>query len=51
MEKKMLSIVATLEELQSILLGAEIHVHTDHKNLTFNSDIKNQRIFAMHSLN
>jgi hypothetical protein len=32
-DKKLLCVVATLYKFHSMLLGAELHVHTDHKNI------------------
>jgi hypothetical protein len=32
-DKELLCAIATLKEFQSMLLGAKLHIYTDHKNI------------------
>ena len=43
-DKKLLSIVMTLKEFQSMLLGAVINIHIDHKNILILGDSSQRRL-------
>jgi hypothetical protein len=43
-DKELLSVVATLQKFRSMLLGAELHVHTDHKHILSIGDSSQRRL-------
>ncbi len=43
-DKEPLCVVATLREFQSMLLGAELHIYTDHKNILNVGDLFERRL-------
>ena len=43
-DKELLCVIATLCEFCSMLLGAELHIHTDHKNILNVGDSSERRL-------
>jgi hypothetical protein len=38
-DKELLCVVVTLREFQSMLLGVELHIYSDHKNILNEGDL------------
>ena len=43
-DKELLCVVATLREFRSMLFGADLHIHTDHRNLLNVGDSSERRL-------
>jgi hypothetical protein len=43
-DKELLSIVVTLKEFRSMILGPELHIHTDHKNILGVEDLSQRQL-------
>ena len=43
-DKELLCVIATLREFCSMLLGAEIHIYTDHMNILYVGDLSERRL-------
>ncbi len=50
-DKKLLSIVMTLREFWSMLLGSELHLHTNHKNILNIGDSSQCRLWWISYVN
>ncbi len=50
-DKELLSIVMTLREFQSMLLDAELHIHTNHKNILNIGDSSQCRLWLISYVN
>ncbi len=43
-DKELLCVIATLRDFWSMLIGAESHIYTDHKNILNVGDVSEQRL-------
>ncbi len=50
-DKKLFCVIATLQEFCSILLGAELHVHTNHKNILSIGDSSQHQLSCISYVN